>query len=91
MDESKAQELSRINQNLSDELTELENEFFNMRTKFREMQDTYDAAKAQAEEAQNLSNKLKIEHNDEKSRNLIEMSSKLQKDRLKKYQLTRKM
>lgn len=91
MDESKGQELSRINQNLSDELTELENEFFQMRTKFREMQDTYDMAKAQAEEAQNLSNKLKLEHNDEKSRNLIEMSSKLQKDRLKKYQLQRKM
>ena len=33
-----------------------------MRTKFREMQDTYDQAKASAEEAQNLSNKLKLEH-----------------------------
>ena len=62
-----------------------------MRTKFREMQNDYDQAKANAEEAQNLSSKLKLEHPDEKSRNLIEMSAKLQKDRLKKYQLTRKM
>ena len=42
MDETKAQELSRINQNHANELTELENEFFQMRTKFREMQNTYD-------------------------------------------------
>ena len=62
-----------------------------MRVKFREMEDTYDKAKASAEEAQNLSNKLKIEHADEKSRNLIEMSGKLQNDRLKKYQLQRQV
>ena len=44
MDESKAKDLSRINQDLGDELSNLEREHFEMRTKFREMQEKYDEA-----------------------------------------------
>jgi len=44
MDETKAKDLSRINQDLADELSTLESEHFEMRAKFREMQDTHDTA-----------------------------------------------
>ena len=91
MDETKAKDLSRINQDLADELSTLESEHFEMRAKFREMQDTHDTAISQAESATALFNQLKHDNNDTKSRSLIEMSSQLQKDRLRKYQLERKM
>lgn len=60
-----------------------------MRSKFREANDTLDAAKARAEQATQLLEILKNEHSDAKSQSLIEMSKELQNDRLRKYQLKR--
>jgi len=52
-------------------------EHFEIRSKFREAKDTLDAARARADQAQQLLDTLKNEHNDAKSQSLIDMSKKL--------------
>ena len=47
--ETKAMELDKIIQNLSDEKADLEKEHFDMRAEYRRAKDTLDAANAKAE------------------------------------------
>ena len=70
---------------MSDDKTMLEESYVLMRSQFREIKDSHDAAIARAEQAEQLRGMLKNDTNDAKSQSLIEMSKKLQNDRLKKY------
>ena len=70
---------------MSDDKTMLEESYVLMRSQFREIKDSHDAAIARAEQAEQLRDMLKNDTNDAKSQSLIEMSKKLQSDRLKKY------
>ena len=87
--ETKAQELDRIIQDLSDNKTSLEEEHFRIRAEYRQAKDTLDAANSRAEQATLLLDKLRNEHTDGMSQSLIELSEKLESDRLKKYRLER--
>ena len=88
--EQKANELEKTIQNLSEEKTDLEQQHFAIRSQYRAAQDKLDKADARAETAALLEEKLKNATQDQKSKDLIEISQKLQSAKLKEYQQKRK-
>ena len=87
----KAEEFNQRINFLSDEKSILEDEFFQMRTRFRQNQLHMDEAKAKAENYQELLESLQKAKQSDLSDRLIQMSERLQSMKLGEMRATREL